>query len=829
MRPEMTPDEALVQRLPLPLAQLYRRAHNAKTALERHLTAFYLWEASLKLLASVAVVDYAERGPAEPKLVESLHNLARPSLGHWWEIARLLVPALVERGDEPYQRMHTLLLGKARADCPRAAGLDALLREALEGKAGARATVQFGELFARLVTFRNAELGHGAAGQRSGEFYERMGPALLAGLAEVLARLDVLVGRRLLHAADVRRLTSGNWLVERYELHGEAARRLESLEVPEVDAARLPRPGRLYLQDAAADGPWRALHPLVVYDAEPARVFFLNARRGELRADYLCYTSGEIVHRDELGGEQRELLARVLGGRMEDPAGQDWATRSNADAAPAAKLAPGRRTIGEFELISRLGRGGMGVVYRALQPSLAREVALKVLLTAGDPKAEARFAREIHALGKVEHPHLVKVFTSGAEGEQWFYAMELIEGADLARVCTQLANSTAADLGEDEWTAAVSTACEQQRNQEQPLSASGAAAEVPPPEAVPPPTASRRGGRGHIAQVVELVRQAAAATHALHEAGVIHRDVKPGNIMVSADGRHAVLMDLGLARLADEAEGRLTRTRQFVGTLRYASPEQVLAAAPVDRRSDVYSLGATLWELLTLRPMYGATEQTPTPELMQRIQYEEPARVRELNPQVPRDLDTICLKCLRKEPGRRYPTAKELADDLGRWLRGEPPLAEPMGQVERAWRWCRRPERVFQAGLGSITLAGLGILECAATILFLAAGPLSLDDPRAVGKALGIHLLAAVIMGCIGWGVCSRNRAALWAGACVPLAILMFDAAVLAGVHFDAGGLLKDPFARFMFFMVESLSAAVILLLYILALIAFYSDNRSPG
>jgi hypothetical protein len=187
-----------------------------------------------------------------------------------------------------------------------------------------------------------------------------------------------------------------------------------------------------------------------------------------------------------------------------------------------------------------------------------------------------------------------------------------------------------------------------------------------------------------------VVRHAAEAAHALHETGVVHRDIKPGNILMTPDGTHAVLMDLGLAQLADEMDRKLTRTREFVGTLRYASPEQVLAVAPVDRRSDVYSLGATLWELLTLRPLYGATEQTSSPELMQRIQTQEPEPVRAYNPRVPRDLEAIVLKCLEKDPQRRYDTARKLADDVGRFLRHEPVQARPIGPVRRALRRVRR-------------------------------------------------------------------------------------------------------------------------------------------
>jgi WD40 repeat protein/serine/threonine protein kinase len=708
MWPDLAPDEALVQRLPLPLAQLYRRAHNAKTSLERYLTAFYLWEAALKLLGSVAIIEYAEVGDHDPQLAERLMSLARPALGHWWEFVRRLAVVLAERGDEPFCQVRELLLGKARDDLPRAAGLDALLREALEGKGGARATVRLGELFDRLVRLRNEEMGHGAAGQRPADFYGRAGPALLAGLGEVLARLEVLADRRLVHVADVRRLASGNWLVERYELAGEAARRLESLEVAEAEAARLPRPGQLYLHGPGHAAAWRCLHPLLLYDAETARVFFLNARRGQRAADYLCYTTGEVARRDELCQVQRELLTRVLAGPVDEAAVAAWAERSRAEESVAPESPLERRTVGEFELISRLGQGGMGVVYRAWQPSLGRQVALKCLLRSGDPKAEARFGREIRALGKVEHPNLVKVFTSGADGEQWFYAMELVEGADLGAVCARLARSTASDVSEGDWTAAVSRACVDQRRQEQPLCGGEGSPLAPrvredlPAERADHP---RTSGPTHIARVVELVRQAAEAAQALHEAGVIHRDIKPGNILLSADGEHAVLMDLGLAQLADEALGRLTRTRQFVGTLRYASPEQ-LGGAGLDWRADVYSLGATLWELLTLRPLFGVTEQTPSPDLILRIQQADPERVRTYNPRVPADLEAVVLKCLAKERERRYATAAELAADLGRWQRGEPVLAQPPSLGYLLGKQLRR-YRVPVAAAAAVLLAAV--------------------------------------------------------------------------------------------------------------------------
>ena len=553
---------------------------------------------------------------------------------------------------------------------------------------------------------------------------------MLAGVAEVLDRLDVLAGRRLVHAADVRRLADGNWLVERFDLSGETATRIESLTIPEADAVKLPRPGRLYLCGPDESAAWRSLHPLLAYDAEAERVFFLNSRAGKRRAEYLCYTTGEVVKRDELGQDQRELLIQVLGGPVDSAAVEEWAEASAAgEAQPAVATAPSR-TVGEFELISRLGRGGMGVVYRAWQPSLGRQVALKCLMGLGDPKAEARFGREIRALGRVDHPNLVKVFTSGSDGEQWFYAMELIEGADLAAVCTQLAGGAASSVSEEDWAAAVSTACERRKATEQ---APDAAPPIAAEPAAPPPVG--RPGRAHVARAVEVVRQAAEAAHALHEAGVIHRDIKPGNILLTADGGHAVLADLGLAQLADESEGRLTRTRQFVGTLRYASPEQMLAAK-LDRRADVYSLGATLWELLMLRPLYGATDQTPTPELMLKIQTTDPERVRKHNPRVPADLEAIVARCLEKDRARRYATAAELAADLGRWQRNEPVRARPVGGWERGLKWVRR--HPTQAALYGLLLAALvlGLGGGGATWLWLRAEKARGEAVVAQGQAV---------------------------------------------------------------------------------------------
>jgi serine/threonine protein kinase len=751
--------EDLLRRLPLPLAQLYRRAHNAKTPLERHHAAYYLWEAALKLLACVAVVEYAELGDHDPELAERLRNLARPALGHWWEFVRRLLPVLADHGVRGFAPARDLLLGKTRDDLPHAAGLEAVLAQVLEGRdvPRAQATVRPTELFDRLVRYRNREFGHGAVGQRPAAFYERIGRALLAGVPELLGRLDVLAGRRLLYFADVRRHASGRWLVERFELLGETARRLESLDLPDGEAVRRLLPERLYLDSAPdgtapeAPGPV-CLHPLLIYEPDAGEVLFLNARRGRERIDYLSYSTGREEGRDDLASEQRELLARVLHAPVDAPSVANWAARSTAEdradgAADDGPAAP--RRLGEFELLSELGRGGMGVVYRAWQPSLGRQVAVKALYSSGDPKAEARFAREVRALGHVEHPYLVKIFTSGSDGDRWFYAMELVEGATLAAVCEKLqSSSTGPDTVDVEaWQQAVSTVCAQARQAEKPISdtAGGPPAAPLSTPAADTPGPPGRGGRGYIRRAVELVRQAAEAAHALHEKGILHRDIKPGNVMVTADGSQAVLMDLGLAQIADEVEGRLTRTRQFVGTLRYASPEQVLAVGGLDRRSDVYNLGATLWELLTLRPMFGATDQTPTPELMQRIQLEDAVGPRKYHPRLSRDLEAIVLKCLEKDPRCRYATARELARDLERYQAGEPVQARPVGGLQRTWRWCRR-KPALASMLGVLVLVILGSLA-GLTVLYLnAENQRQLAEDREAGARAVTHFYEEYVL-----------------------------------------------------------------------------------
>jgi serine/threonine protein kinase/WD40 repeat protein len=286
--------------------------------------------------------------------------------------------------------------------------------------------------------------------------------------------------------------------------------------------------------------------------------------------------------------------------------------------------------------LEEIARGGMGVVYRARQLSLKRDVALKVLLSAqfSNVASVKRFRREAESAASLNHPNIVSIYEIGEEQGKPYFSMELVEGRNLAEL-----------------------------TREQPLPAREAAS---------------------------LLQTIAEAVQFAHAKGLLHRDLKPSNVIVDAAGVPHVT-DFGLAKLSD-AEHDLTVTGQVLGTPSYMSPEQAEPGrGKTSTASDVYSLGAILYHLLTARPPFIAETLTQTLRL---VAEGEPVAPRLLNPVVPRDLETICLKCLEKEPARRYGTAQELAAELGRYLRGEPILARPVSPAGRAYRWANRHKAV---------------------------------------------------------------------------------------------------------------------------------------
>lgn len=655
-------DDKLLSRLPLPLAQLYRRAHNAKSPRDRRDFAYYIWEAAIKLLASTALVAYAEQ-PDDDEVNRKLPSMDAPSMGQWKDLVLLLAPALARRGDEAFQKIEGLLT-KSRDDLPRCTHLQSTILSLLNQQGAGRTTICIAEFLRTLVEYRNKEFSHGAPASRGDTAISQQANALAAAAVELFDRLDVLASRRLVAITDVS-LSDGSVRAARVNLVGLNPWQFEPMEWTLDDRSARPMDIGVYLADPQHfndPAGLRSLHPLVVFDPVGESVLLYNGRSGRNNAMHLCYVTNRMPKQSLTNSVHRDLLAKLL----------DVPVAMRDADAPAVKPKTmettdkplGPRFIGDYELKRELGRGAMGVVHEAWQPVLRRRVALKEQPRSHDPLADKRFLREIAALGRVEHPNLIKVFTSGSEGGCLYYTMELVDGEPLSAVSDALTRGGAA--------ATIANEISQPERVEQSREPSAASGKVDDSE--------------YVRRMVELVRQAAEAAHALHEAGVLHRDIKPSNIMVTADGKRAVLMDLGTARMTNETS---TLTKQFLGTLRYASVEQ-LRGMTLDARSDVYSLGATLWELLALKPMFQVSEQTPTPDLIHKLETEEPERLTRLNPVVPRDLESVVHKCLEKKPERRYGTAQEFADDLGRWLQNGSVRAPPVSKIDRTIKWIKR-------------------------------------------------------------------------------------------------------------------------------------------
>jgi serine/threonine protein kinase/tetratricopeptide (TPR) repeat protein len=359
--------------------------------------------------------------------------------------------------------------------------------------------------------------------------------------------------------------------------------------------------------------------------------------------------------------------------------------------------------LGDFRLIREVGRGGMGVVYEAEQISLGRRVALKVLPFAAtmDPRQLQRFQNEARAAASLDHPHIVHVHAVGCERAVHYYAMQFIEGQTLAALIAGLRRpgDPAAASEAEPTTAHV------------PEAPAAPAADTAAPAAAATERAPR--DRDAFRRVAELGIQAAEALDHAHALGIVHRDVKPANLLV--DGRGGLwVTDFGLAQVQSDA--RLTLTGDLVGTLRYMSPEQALAQRVViDHRTDIYSLGATLYELLTLAPAFGGNDRQ---ELLRQIAFEEPVRPRRRNRAIPAELETIVLKALEKNPAERYATAKELAEDLRRWLADEPIRARRAGVVRRLRKWGRR----HRAWVASAAALGLALLALGGVALWRELG-----------------------------------------------------------------------------------------------------------
>jgi serine/threonine protein kinase/Flp pilus assembly protein TadD len=427
---------------------------------------------------------------------------------------------------------------------------------------------------------------------------------------------------------------------------------------------------------------------------QPADCETLLARYPDLAAELRNF----FAEQDQVHGLASPLRLLLQPGQAATPPEQ--LTRQEGKNDSPTFAAP--TELGDFRIVREVSRGGMGIVYEAEQVSLGRRVALKLLPFAAtlDPKQLLRFQNEARAAAQLHHTNIVPVYYGGCEKGIAFYAMQFIDGQSVAGM---IAGLRARAGGQDS----------AERNAPEPVreatadAASGRVIAPSGPAAMPETaragifsTAPSTKNVAYFRLVAQVGIQAAEALDYAHQAGIVHRDVKPANLLVDSRGSLWVT-DFGLAQVQGDA--RLTITGDLVGTLRYMSPEQALAKrVVVDHRTDVYSLGATLYELLTLAPAHSGAD---IQEVLRQIAFEEPRLPRRVNRAIPTELETIVLKAMQKNAADRFATAQELADDLHRYLRDETIRARRATLVQRLRKWARRHKGVLAAAAVVLVMA----------------------------------------------------------------------------------------------------------------------------
>jgi hypothetical protein len=421
-----------------------------------------------------------------------------------------------------------------------------------------------------------------------------------------------------------------------------------------------------------------------------------------------------LARHPDLADSLREFLAdhaRMRAAPPRDPA-RTAALSSAGDPDPPGPLGT-VRYFGDYELLAEIARGGMGVVFRARQVSLNREVALKMILSGqlastGDLQ---RFRVEAEAAANLDHPNVLPIHEVGEHAGQPYFSMRLVAGGSLA---DRLAS-----------------------------------------DARPP-----------VRDLVRLLATVCRAVHFAHQRGVLHRDLKPANVLLDPDGTPFVT-DFGLAKRTGREDSGLTRTGAVVGTPSYMAPEQARGEKGVSTAADVYALGAILYEVIAGRPPFRGPTVMDT---LLQVMTAEPADPRSVDPAADRDLALVALKCLEKDPGKRYASAADLADELGRWLAGEPLSVRPLSPAAQAWRWLRRNAGGVAGSAGVGIAAGLAVgltygLEETRALFGPTLAPhvpgwanWLLDIPAPVLAAATPVVLLAVCG--LGWAVVSLTRPA---------------------------------------------------------------------
>lgn len=721
-------------RLPLPLAQLYSRAHNAPAARARHDNSFYLVEALIKLAACPLVAAYLREvelgGQRVEKLDRLLAQLALPSLGQWTAIVRELGKYFGQRPDAESHPLGHLWkqLDEKHRNRPGMLALYRRIKNGPDGQSVGDQSCSLLQLFESLVVYRNGVFGHGA-GRFESFFEEEMGPLLFPAVNEVLGegmfRLLGPPGSRLVYVSELRTVDEGRMQVAMSELVGLQSERMAPLDVSSEESAGLA-PNCVAVSWPGRKAPLR-LDPLLVFRSSELtdEVLFLNRDRNGKQVEYLSYTTGRTERNKSMAPEMSRLLSCITGREVSEAELDRLQQQSLAetpsvealfDAGPTAK-----RVVGDYEILAKLGSGGMGVVYLARQLSLGRLVALKMLPAdlAGDEVALARLRREMRALGRCEHPNIVKVLASGTLPDgQLYYAMEYIPGADLEFVWRELSGTNragdASHLGSTMFSRAVIEASRKQREEtarrvaKEPTragqeddtagaqttteraatSAPASAVDLPLPPLPELPGEDKDEPRNYTRRVARIIRDVALALQVVHDQNIVHRDIKPANLMLTPDASRVVVMDFGLAK-GQSLSLTASRGGGFLGTLRYAAPERLAAAKlKVGPPADVHALGVTLWEFLTRQRFYGDAEDEN--QLTSWVLTKDPPLLRTIDSTLDRDLEAIVARSTERDPERRIQTAREVAEYLDLYLDQKPLPIRPPTPREMAWQWVRQ-------------------------------------------------------------------------------------------------------------------------------------------